>query len=282
MITWSTAFPVTEILLETWHPLAVTVGRLLLGGLLLTLIIILTGKARVVLHAPWRNLFIVGGLALGVGTICLNYGLALSSPLTAAIIITTMPAVALVVEVICGDQRMTLRLLIGISLAIAGSAWASLYGRSDELGFAGGEPLLFFAVLFFVWYSRAAITLLPTLPPIAKSGLTLTVGGIVVGVVVIPIHLLGYEIVSFDLAAKPVALMLWTACICNGLSMALWLSSVEKIGMTVAAIHMNMVPFYVMLCVLALGSTVSPGQTYGAVLVVAGVVISQWRRPVES
>jgi hypothetical protein len=44
----------------------------------------------------------------------------------------------------------------------------------------------------------------------------------------------------------------------------LWLIDIERVGMIVTAIHMNMVPFYVMLCVVALGGAVSFGQAAGA------------------
>ncbi len=277
MITWATALPATEILLETWHPLATSVGRLLFGGIALTGALIMMGRTREILHAPWKDVFIIGGVALGGATITLNWGLALSNPITAAIILTSMPAVALIFGVVRGEERLSLKLVTGILLAICGGAWASLSGQSGVLGFEGGEPLLLLSVIFFVWYSRAAVRQLPMLSATAKSGLTLAAGGVVVGAVVVAIHFLGVETVTFEPSPVSIALLLWVACISNGFAIVLWLISIERIGIIVTAIHMNMVPFYVMLCVVALGGTVSLGQTTGALLVMAGVVISQWR-----
>jgi len=277
MMAWSTAFPATEILLHTWHPLAASVGRLFFGGIALIALLIVMGKSREIIHAPWKQVFYIGGLMLGSATICLNWGLALSNPVTAAIILTSMPAVALVMEVMAHEIRLTPKLVIGITLAAAGGAWASLSGQSGGLGFEGGEPALLASVVFFVWYSRAAVRHLPTLSATAKSGLTLSMGGLVVGVVVVPLHMFGVVTLTYDFSPLPLALMVWIACISNGASMALWMTGIERIGVTIAAIHMNMVPFYVMLLVLALGDDVSLGQTSGAVLVIAGVIISQWR-----
>ncbi len=277
MITWATAFPATEALLETWHPLSMSVGRLLFGGLVLTAFVVMTGKVREIIHAPWKRVFFIGGVALGGSTIALNWGLALSNPVTAAIILTAMPAVALIVEVIAGEVRLTPKLVAGIVLAAAGGAWASLSGQSGVMAFQGGEPLLLISVVFFVWYSRSAVRQLPMLSATAKSGLTLAMGGVMIGIVVVTLHVSGLETVTYDFSPGPFALMLWIACVSNGIAMAFWLAGVERIGMTIAAIHMNLVPFYVMLFVLMLGGEVSIGQASGALLVIAGVVISQWR-----
>lgn len=277
MATWATALPATDILLETWHPLAISVGRLLFGGIALIGALILMGRVREITHAPWKDIFFIGGVGLGGATITLNIGLAYSNPITAAIILTSMPAVALVFGTLRGEERLNLKLVIGILLAICGGAWASMSGQSGVLGLEGGEPLLFVSVIFFVWYSRAAVGRLSVLSATAKSGLTLVVGGIVVGILVVGIHLLGLETVNFEPTPVSIALLLWVACISNGFAIVLWLVSIERIGMIVTAIHMNMVPFYVMLFVVALGGAVSYGQTTGALLVVAGVMISQWR-----
>jgi len=277
MVLWSTALPATEVLLQSWHPLAISVGRLVLGGVALTCALVVMGRTREIRHAPWKDIFYIGGLGLGGATIFLNWGLVFSNPTTAAIILTSMPAVALVFGVIRGEERVSIRLLTGIGLALIGGAWASLSGRADIIGLEGGEFAILLSVIFFVWYSRAAVRRLSMLSATAKSGLTLSMGGVVVGGVVIASQLLGVETVNFETSPISMALILWIACICNGFAMILWLTGVERIGMVITSIHMNMVPFYVMLCVLALGGTVSFGQTSGALLVVIGVVISQWQ-----
>ena len=51
--------------------------------------------------------------------------------------------------------------------------------------------------------------------------------------------------------------------------------SVDRIGVTVAAIHVNVVPFYVVLLMLWFGESLIIFQVVGAVLVAAGVVLAQ-------
>ncbi|MGL5008717.1 MAG: EamA family transporter, partial [Paracoccaceae bacterium] len=60
-----------------------------------------------------------------------------------------------------------------------------------------------------------------------------------------------------------------------GLSQILWIISVERIGIGAASLHMNAVPFYVMAIAFALGAEWSWLQTFGAAIVVLGVLIAQ-------
>ena len=57
--------------------------------------------------------------------------------------------------------------------------------------------------------------------------------------------------------------------------MPLWFTSARILGLTVAAIHTNLAPFYVMLIAVGFGGTVSGRQVLGAVLVAAGALLAQ-------
>jgi len=65
-----------------------------------------------------------------------------------------------------------------------------------------------------------------------------------------------------------------------GLSMVCWMISAEKIGVTVAALHINALPFYVLLLDLMFGGTLLISQVFGAALVALGAALSQisWTR----
>jgi drug/metabolite transporter (DMT)-like permease len=60
-----------------------------------------------------------------------------------------------------------------------------------------------------------------------------------------------------------------------GLSMVCWMISAEKIGVTIAALHINALPFYVLLLGLMFGGTLLMSQVTGAVLVATGAVLAQ-------
>ena len=71
------------------------------------------------------------------------------------------------------------------------------------------------------------------------------------------------------------ALLVWMSMIAIGLSVLMWFTCARLLGITVAAIHTNLAPFYVMLIAVAFGGSVVWQQAIGATLVVAGAFLAQ-------
>ena len=57
--------------------------------------------------------------------------------------------------------------------------------------------------------------------------------------------------------------------------MVFWMTASRLLGVTVASIHLNGVPFYVILMALAVGGTIYTSQVWGACLVAAGALLAQ-------
>ena len=58
----------------------------------------------------------------------------------------------------------------------------------------------------------------------------------------------------------------------------LWLRASRMLGVTVAGIHQNEIPFFVMALLLAFGGSFDWLHVAGAVLVLAGACWAQWRQ----
>ncbi len=65
------------------------------------------------------------------------------------------------------------------------------------------------------------------------------------------------------------------------LSQTLWIVSVGLLGIGIASLHMNAVPFYVMLITFAMGGAWNWAQAAGAAIVVLGVCIAQGLIPLR-
>ena len=87
--------------------------------------------------------------------------------------------------------------------------------------------------------------------------------------------LLGLALPHFALDPPNLAALVWMSMVAIGLLVPLWFTSARTTGITVAAIHTNLAPFYVMLIALAFGGSVSGRQVLGAVLVAAGALLAQ-------
>ena len=277
MALWASGFPATEILLESWHPLLLAATRLLTASLVLIGIIAMTGRLAELRAVPWRAVIQIGSLGIGVSTICLIWGQSYSDPITVSIITTGLPACAAVMGFLAGDDRPTARVLAGVALAIAGGIVATVAASSEGPGFRGGEILNLCGVILFTWYTRASIRRLSMLSAITKACVTLGVGGLfIVPVIAIVVATGLVERPAYDLSPKSLALCFYMGGIAVGCSMTLWMYGARLLGVTVAAIHQNTVPFWVMiLSVLLIGQQLFLGQIWGALLVIAGALLAQ-------
>ncbi len=275
MVLWATTFPVTNIILETWHPVLATAARLWIGALFLLLWMAVAGRLGELKREAWGNGFLVGGIGLTGSALFLVWGLAFADPVTVAIIAATVPLVAALMGVLARTERMTLPIMVGIVMAIAGGIATSFGGNVKGPTFHGGEFLVILANIFWIGYSRSCITRLKALSDLAKTTLTMTCSSIVALVLIPILIVLGWTPVEYELSLPTVGLIVWMAVLANGIAVILWLWGARLLGVTIGSMHQNLVPFYVILLVLPLGGEIHAQQLLGAALVAAGACFAQ-------
>ena len=275
MLIWATTYPITDVLLVTWDPLSLGMTRVLGGGILLGLISILLGAARL----PWRDwpikqACVTGAVGLGLGTVLMNFGFLYSNPVNVAVIATTIPVISVIMGMFRGEERLTLRIGIALCFALAGGVLVSISNLETEMGFQGGELLMVIAVVLFTWFSRVSVMKLQAIPALPRAALTLVAAGITLLPILLLIHWSGVFELSFSWRLSelslPVLLIFGV-----GFSMGFWVLSADRIGVTVAAIHINVVPFYVVILMLWFGGSLILTQIVGAILVAVGVILAQ-------
>jgi drug/metabolite transporter (DMT)-like permease len=260
MVLWASNFPVTERLLEDWHPLLLVAPRLGVAALFLLGLMVLAGQTSVLRRVRWGEIVRVGGLGLGVSTTLLVWGQHYSNPVSVAIIVTTMPIVSAVMGLMDGRERVTVLLSLGIAAAIAGGILASLPPDGASPDFRGGEILVAASVFGFTWFTRVAVFRLADLPDIAKTALMMTMATLVVALAAIVGVASGTVEARYEVSLPAFGMFLWLGCASNGGSMLLWLMGARRLGVTVAAIHLNGVPFYVILMALVVGGSIYTSQ----------------------
>ncbi len=277
IVLWASSFLATDQLLHSWDPVWLTVGRILGAGLILLALCALTGRLSTLRPASWPRLAVASVAGFGLAGLCIVVGQKYSDPVTTAIIVTTGPLISALMGILDGSERPSLHLWAGILLAMAGGVVASLAPESWLPAPRGGELLVLLSQVLWIWYSRISARGLGPLDAIAKSTLGLTLGGIFLLVVAGLGTAWGFVPFTIDTRPRSLALLGWLAGFSIALSVSLWLVGVRILGATIAAIHTNLAPFYVMVMALfLLGSEPRPGQIVGGVLVAAGALLAQW------
>ena len=274
-VLWSSAFPATEYLLRGWDPLLLCAARLAGAALFILALTALAGRMHELRRAPWGDVLLLGAFGVAAPVFLLVAGQDRADAVTVAIVSTTMPLISALMSWLVDGRRPSATVSVGILLAIAGGSLATTAARGGPDGSHGGELLVLASMVAWIWYSRAALRRLSGHGDLALSGLTFAAGALVAAGVVALALLLGLARPQFLLDEPNLAALLWMSMIAIGLSVPLWFTSTRLLGLTIAAIHTNLAPFYVMLIALAFGGAVSPRQVMGAVLVAAGALLAQ-------
>ena len=177
------------------------------------------------------------------------------------------------------DKAVSLKLAAAIALTVAGGVLTSLVSAqgSGSEGSLAGVLAMLGAVITYVWYSRELVLRFGDSPDLAKTSASMLIAGFTCLAIALAVAAFTGDVPRHEFSGATVAKLVLLACVSVGLSAVLWLWTGRMVGVTVAAMHHNLVPFYVILLASAGGAVVTGQHLLGAVLVIAGAVIAQLR-----
>ena len=192
MATWAAEFPVAEILLKTWDPLALICVRLMLSVVLLVPIWAMLDGPGVLLRANWLRGVRVGGLGFGLGMYLILVAQKLTDPVTVALIASTAPIAAAMLEVLHKTRRLTWAFVIGLTVSVAGGVVATSDLTLEEIG--PGAALAVLSSVLFSWGSFKTVQGFPDLTPVGRTAITFTGGFVLVAGLCVLTHLAGHDL----------------------------------------------------------------------------------------
>jgi drug/metabolite transporter (DMT)-like permease len=276
MVMWSFAFPIAEFLLVSWGTVALVITRQLIAvSALLACWLWIDGQAKV-RGADWIGGLRIGGVGFGFGSIAFLVGQSMSDAVTPAIAASMMPIVGALLEVTLDGRRMRPRLLCGILLALLGGLLA-IGTRMNEGNFGWGSLLCLFSVVLFAWATRATNKNFCGLSFVGQT--TITLSGSLVVVLMVFLLMRVFDVPGTNLGlldTNHVLLLVFTSVASLALAHFMWIRGASGLGIMLASLHMNAVPFYVMvIVVLFLGESWNWWQAAGAAVVAVGVLLAQ-------
>lgn len=275
MVVWAAGLPAADLIIPHMPPIALTAARTTLAALVLLPVWIMVDGARAVLAANWARGAWVGFVTLGLASFFVIIALQFNDPVTVAIVTAVMPVAGILLECVADKRPFTRALAIGLVLSVAGGLIA-VRGADGELDLGVGVLAALASVLLYTWGSRETVRALPELSPLGR--VTITVAGCAVVAIVAAF---GDGLLRSNWPDwSAIGLREFGGLAVFGIgsmavSQLLWIISVGRIGIGAASMHMNAVPFYVMLMVFLLGGPWNWWQALGAAIVVTGALIAQ-------
>lgn len=278
MLIWAAGLPAADHLIPLLPPEQLNALRMALAGGCLVVMWALMEGFGPLMRANWLKGIAVGSL-IGLGAWFLIKGQAIGGAVTAAVISSTLPVVGIALEVALDGRKVTLELLLGLILSLAGGVLAldmGAGGAGGGLSLAWGALLCFGSVVSFAIGSRLTVTAFPRETPLGRTAVTLTGAAIAALVVAGGQVAVGGAMPSFaGWGPKEIGAILLFSVGALGISQVMWIMSVERLGIGLSALHINAAPFYVMLILFALGGLWNWPQAFAAALVGLGVLIAQ-------
>ena len=281
MLLFSFSLPILEILADNFSVTALVVIRnILSGGFLLALGLMVERHHRLS-RAGWRHAIFAGGFWYLITMICLTYAVVFTGAFATAVILSLIPIVSALIDVITGQDHIGPRLAVALLISISGGVLASVglnANASMALGF--GEVMLFLGVTSWVMMSRYVDQHMADEPPITGLGVIILLPGLMLTVVIIGLEVTEIEASGLmtGISIEDLMLILFLGIVSSAGSMVLWFRGVAALGVTIASLQQNLVPVFVLVQIAILGQDLDPVKIFGGVLVVMGALIAQIRK----
>lgn len=275
MVVWAAGLPAADLIIPHMPPVALTAARTTLAALVLLPLWLMFEGGKVVRQAQWLTGAWVGFVTLGLASFFVIIALKFNDPVTVAIVTAIMPVAGILLECVADKRPFTRALAIGLFLSVVGGLIA-VRGSEGQLDFGIGVLAALASVLCYTWGSRETVRALPNLSPLGRA--TITVAGCAIVAILAAVGdglLRGAWPDWSAIGLKEFGGLAIFGIGSMALSQFLWIISVGRIGIGAASMHMNAVPFYVMLMVFLLGGSWNWWQTLGAAIVVLGALIAQ-------
>lgn len=273
VVLWASAFIGIRAAGHDYSPGALTLGRIAVGTLALTVLAGVTGKLRIPRGRLLVGVIVWGVLWFGVYNTALNAAERTLDAGTAALLVQLAPILTAVVAGLTLGEGFPARLLTGIGIAFTGVvviAWASSSGTSDL-----GAVLL--GLLAAVLYSAGAVLQKRMLPRV--DALTMTWLGCLAGTVA-ALPFAGTLVAEVAAAPIPATLgVVYLGVAPTAIAFATWgyalsHTTAGRLSATTYAVP----PIAVLLSWWLLDEVPAAITLAGGALCLGGVILATWRR----
>ncbi len=267
---YASMFVFGTILVESFHPVALTFFRLVCINIFLLVVgwkIIIKERVSLILIVV---LAIAGFIGITVSHLSLYTGLQYTDPITAALIYALGPLITSLITYFYLKERRKIYFWIGIILGIIGVSLVVSKGNSLSLHVGKGELFIGLTITTYSIYLVIVQYLTKHLKPIVITVYTSFFGLILVT----PFLRVDQIAQAFHVDLNYWIILLTTAILTNGLCTMLWNGAIKQVGASTSSLFLNIEPFAAMvLGYMLLQQLVEPIQLIGSIFIITGVMM---------
>lgn len=273
-LIWGGNFTATKLAFTQMEPMAFTAIRFLIATALIWVIV---GRVEGHHRPPpgaLPKLVFLGVLGNTVYQLCFIEGLARTSVIKSAMILSLLPVMVTLVAWIFGIERVSVRQRVAVAIAFAGTL-VVLFARGGTIGggLGLGELLTLFGTVAWTTYTVLSRQWALQMSSLSFTAWTLYTGTPLLVIIGLP------GLVDTDWSA--VSLPGWggvayAAILSLVVAYILWNRAVAHLGASRTATYNTLVPFIAtIIAVIGLGERPGPWHLFGGALIIGGVLLSR-------
>jgi len=279
--SWGANVPVSKVMLAHFDLIPMSAIRTAVAGAALGLLLLLVEGAKALrIDLDFRR-FALLGLMMGGFFAVYTLGLQFSNPITAATVAVAGPLVSAVTVRLVTGLRFDPGFPVALALTLLGGAIlvSSTLVGSGPVTFGGGEIVVLlsnsiwtlYSIKAQAWFDRASQLHRAYVASLSAFGWT---------------TLLSVALIALGWSRSPLSVTdgwAWTqlvgiALLASSLGSYFWNIGASRLGVAIASLWVNLVPFFAVLWSMAYGFMPNAYQIVGGLVALSGVVYMQWRK----
>lgn len=271
ILIWSVSFVATKVALQTFPPLGLGLIRFALASLLLGSLLAIRKEVKITAPVDMAKLALSGLLGITVYFSLENTGVKYSTAADAALIVSSYPAITMLLETLFFRERFPPITYIGVGMAIAGVYMIVATGQSSgATGRLYGDLLLLLAGVVWTFYNFITRTVVAN-----YSMTTITFYQTLAGAIGF-VPLIFLEADHWTMPTKNSLLaVIYLGVFCSLLAFYLYAYGLRQVTPSSAVILMNLVPVCgVLFSVVILKEVVHKQQIMGGLVIMTGIMFS--------
>ncbi|MFO1160672.1 MAG: DMT family transporter [Reyranellaceae bacterium] len=280
--SWGANVPVSKVMLAHFDLIPMSAIRTAVASAGLAVLLMLVEGSRALRIELGFRRFAVLGLLMASFFFVYTLGLQFSNPISAAAVQVAGPLVAAVTVRIATGLRFDPGFPVALALTLVGGgilASSSLVA-GGPVSFGGGEIILLvsntlwtmYSLKAQVWFANGASQLHRAyVASLSALGWAILMSALLIA--------LGWSRSPFDESDPWIWTQLVTvALLASGLGGYFWNIGASRLGIAIASLWVNLVPFFAVLWAMAYGFMPNAYQIVGGLVALTGVVYMQWRK----
>ncbi|PKH51807.1 hypothetical protein CXF68_14420 [Tenacibaculum sp. Bg11-29] len=276
MLLWAANFYAVKIALAYYTPLGVATWRFLFGALTLFVILFIKNRKQMFqfkfTKKEWWHIFLTAFFGIFLTIYFFNVGLKTTSVINGSLIIATAPAITGIFSFFFLKQKLKLKQWLAIIISFIGVLIILAKGditQFFDLKFEIGDIYILLMALVFSFSQIIVSKYLSHIDAITMTGIASFFALVLFAIFSVP-HLLT---ISVPTAPSFWWSILFMGVLGSGIAYSIFYYSVVKLGTTISALSMNLIPFFAVLLAFVFDEKVYPVQILGGLIIIAGLIL---------